>query len=394
MRVLGGILLVAGTTIGAGMLALPVATGVAGFFPSLALLLVCWAFMTFAALLFLEVSLACGTGTNLITMARKTLGPIGEGVAWLSYLMLLYALTAAYIAGCGPLLLQGFCSLLGVALPEWVAPLPFVVIFGSFVYLGTKPVDWINRLLMLGLVLCYVVLVVVIGPHVRADLLLQGKLAGVATAFPVVFTTFGFAIIVPSLVTYLKGNVKQLRMVVIVGSLIPLIVFVLWELLIMGVIPLEGLRAMLDQGQPTRDLALTLDALLHKGWIGLLAAFFSFFAIVTSFLGVSLSLSDFLADGLRIKRTQVGRLLTSLLTFIPPLIFVWLYPRGFILALEYAGVFVAILLGILPAAMAWASRKRHAAVSYRLVGGRMSLIAVMVFFAAVIVFESVRHFQS
>ena len=38
-RLLGGILLVAGTAIGAGMLALPVSTGLAGFYPSLFLFL-------------------------------------------------------------------------------------------------------------------------------------------------------------------------------------------------------------------------------------------------------------------------------------------------------------------------------------------------------------------
>lgn len=36
-RLIGGILLVAGTTIGAGMLALPIVTGFAGFWPSIAL---------------------------------------------------------------------------------------------------------------------------------------------------------------------------------------------------------------------------------------------------------------------------------------------------------------------------------------------------------------------
>jgi tyrosine-specific transport protein len=38
---------------------------------------------------------------------------------------------------------------------------------------------------------------------------------------------------------------------------------------------------------------------------------------------------------------------------VPPLLFVYACPRGFLLALQYAGVFVAIVLCILPALMAW-----------------------------------------
>lgn len=101
-QLIGGILLVSGTTIGAGMLALPVSTGLAGFIPSIILLFVFWLYMTYTAFLMLEVNLWMGPHTNLISMAKNTLGTIGEGVSWLTYLFLLYSLTTAYVAGAGP----------------------------------------------------------------------------------------------------------------------------------------------------------------------------------------------------------------------------------------------------------------------------------------------------
>ena len=52
-RYLGGILLVAGTTIGAGMLALPVSTAFMGFYPSLLIFAICWFFMLISAVFFL-----------------------------------------------------------------------------------------------------------------------------------------------------------------------------------------------------------------------------------------------------------------------------------------------------------------------------------------------------
>ena len=61
--------------------------------------------------------------------------------------------------------------------------------------------------------------------------------------------------------------------------------------------------------------------------------------------------------GFKIKKGVKGKSLAILLTFIPPLFFVLTYKRGFIVALEYAGAFVAILLIFLPAVMAWKLKK-------------------------------------
>ena len=46
-----GMLIVAGTTIGAGMLALPIASAGLGFTTALSLILITWALMTYTALL-------------------------------------------------------------------------------------------------------------------------------------------------------------------------------------------------------------------------------------------------------------------------------------------------------------------------------------------------------
>jgi len=91
-KLLGSILLIVGTSIGAGMLALPIATAQLGFFGSLILLLICWFVMTAGALLLLEVNLWLPQNSNLISMAKATIGPIGQIVAWITYLLLLYYL--------------------------------------------------------------------------------------------------------------------------------------------------------------------------------------------------------------------------------------------------------------------------------------------------------------
>ena len=351
-RFLGSVLLVSGTTVGAGMLALPVVSSFAGFFPSLILLFLCWGFFFATALFFLDVSLASKPGANLITMAGDTLGRTGRAVCWIVYLLLLYSLTAAYIAGSSPMIMKGL-SLLGVDWPEWSGPFLLLIIFGFFVYIGTKSVDYVNRLLMIGLCIVYLTLVSLLPRHVHTSLLNHIDFSSLCIAVPIFFTSFGFHIIIPSLVTYLNRDVKQLRRSLFVGSLVPLVVYAIWELLVLGIIPITGEISFFNAWNLGEPSSAPLSQLLQHPSIRLLANAFSFFAIITSFLGVSLSLSDFLGDGLKMHRFTWGREIACLLTFVPPLLFVLAYQRGFILALEYAGLLVAILLGIIPAMMAW-----------------------------------------
>ena len=98
-RVFGATLLVTGTAIGAGMLALPVLTGPSGFIPSLLVYIFCWLLMAGTGLLFLELTLWMGPEANIVSMAGRMLGSGGKFFAWVVYLYLFYSLTVAYVAG-------------------------------------------------------------------------------------------------------------------------------------------------------------------------------------------------------------------------------------------------------------------------------------------------------
>ena len=73
-KTFGGILLVAGTSIGAGMLALPITTGVGGFYPAIVLFLVAFSYMLVTLFLLLEANLyEPSMEANIISMARRRL---------------------------------------------------------------------------------------------------------------------------------------------------------------------------------------------------------------------------------------------------------------------------------------------------------------------------------
>jgi tyrosine-specific transport protein len=391
-KLFGGILLVSGTTIGAGMLALPVCTGLGGFIPSVFLICAYWMYMTFTAFLMLEVTLWMGKSTNLISMAKNTLGKGGEVVSWITYLFLLYSLTTAYFAGSGPIVTDFIYAVTGISVPFWVGSAPLLLIFGFFVYRGTKSVDYVNRILMLGLVIAYFMMVVFLAPHVEKKLLMHVDVKYVWLGVSVIATSFGFHIIIPSLTTYLDRDISLLKKAILIGSIIPLIVYILWEFLALGIIPLEGSNGIREGYSQGENGAHLLTTVLGNTNLAMIARFFSFFAIVTSFLGVSLSLFDFLADGLRIPKTEKGRIFLYIMTFAPPLLITLFNPKIFLTALEYAGAFgVIILLGLMPALMVWFGRyKKNYKSDFETFGGKFGLIMAIVISVVVISMEIIK----
>ena len=93
-------LLIAGTTIGAGVLALPVQTGLAGLAPALVGLTVVWAAM-FGAGLILARSLTRSPHPHedLPGLFCRELGQTGKWLSTLGYLIIFYGLMTAYLSG-------------------------------------------------------------------------------------------------------------------------------------------------------------------------------------------------------------------------------------------------------------------------------------------------------
>lgn len=355
-RFFGAVCLIAGTTIGAGMLAMPIATGIAGWIPSSLLIIFFWFYMTATAFLLLEVNLRVKAAhTNLISLARATLGWTGELAAWIAYLFLLYTLATAYLAGSHALLndlsVAAFGQKAGI-----FALIPFFVLFAWALYQGVAACDRLNRVLSLGLIFFYVALVLRASGYLEWGNLTLINWSDFGIGTPIVLTAFGFHIVIPTLVHYLKRDTDALKKAIFVGSLIPLVIYLIWQTISLSVLSPSEIATAKNAGVHAATL---IGQKLHSSEITFFAIGFSLFAIATSFLGVTLSLFDFLADGLQIPRTgHVGKAVLFVMTLAPPCFFALADPKAFFSALEIAGVFgVAFLLCLLPVLMVWKSRK-------------------------------------
>ncbi|WP_119344772.1 amino acid permease [Facilibium subflavum] len=355
----GSAMIITGTSIGAGMLAIPATVAANGFWLACLLLIIVWFVMMQTALLLVDVNLSMPNGTNFSRMAYNTFGPLGQSITWVAYLLLLYSLTAAYSAGGGSLVASGF-SMLNIHTPDWLNSLLFILILGFFVYCGTTTVDQANKVLMFLKFISFFAFAFAILPAVKANYLniTTHNVHYIWITFPILITSFGFHHIIPTLRTYVESNRKTLRQAVIIGSFIPLVIYIIWVASTLGSIPLYGHDGFIKIIHSENVTAGIISA-YNSSFIGHAAYAFESIAVTTSFLGVTLGLFDFNRDTYRLqRRTHINKLAVFVITFLPPLLFVIYYPNGFRMALGYASIFVAILLIGLPAAMTWVIRNK------------------------------------
>lgn len=376
-KLIGGILLIVGTSIGGGMLALPVSLAAVGLTNSIVFLFLCWLIMTLGALLVLEVNLSFPAGSNIVTMAKATLGLPGQIIAWITCLFLLYTLLAAYISG-GSDMLNSLLVQVNIHLPSWLTSVLFTSVFGMVIYNGINTVDYLNRGLMFGKLGIYLLLVLIISPHVKPANLNNGSLPAITGSLMILVTSFGFASIVPSLRAYFADDVHLLRRVIVLGSLIPLLCYIVWLVVIMGTVERtgsNGLVALMTSEHAASGLTAALGHSVQSAWIHGFFEFFASICILTAFLGVSLGLFDFIADGFKFKKKGPQGYKVFALTFLPPLVIVIIKPGVYLHALSYAGVCCVLFLLLLPIMMAWRGRKmvamdKHIAV---VPGGQIGL---------------------
>ena len=380
-KTLGSTLITSGTMIGAGMLAMPLTSAGIGFTFTVVLLVLLWILLTYSALLFVEVYQTAEYDAGIGTLAAQYFGRPGRIIATSVLMIFLYALLSAYVTGGG--------AILASTLPDFATPdlkmkgsiLAFTIFFGIFVAIGTSFVDALNRFLFIAMIAALFIVLGLMIPEIKIDNLMAMPIdkALLISASPVFFTAFGFHGSIPCLNKYLEGDVKALRFSIIVGSAITLVGYLLWQFSTHGVLSQSRFLEILNQDPTLNGLIEAVRVITGSTIIAAVVKIFSALALITSFLGVALGLLECIDDLLkRAFNISANRLSLGFLTFLPPLLFAFFYPEGFILALGYAGQMFAFYAVVLPAALVWKARHQHPNLPYRVPGGSGLLLFVSI----------------
>lgn len=363
--VFGAASLIAGTMVGAGVLALPTATAPVGFLASSAAMGVGWVYMTMSGLLIAELSInrlgqSGKPGAGLIQLYADSLGPKWSKVGTASYFFLHYAVLVAYIA-------QGGVNLNGVLSSAGLTGLSEVPGIGQLLFAGTcalglytaSPAGVVkaNNTLVLMLAALFMG---IIGLGVgSADL---GSLVDmsnqhpelVANALPIIFLSLVYQNVVPTVVNQLEGDRGKIKKAIFAGTSIPTLMFLAWNAVVLGNV--HG--ADLTNIDP---VALLQSAEGADPVLGAMVGGFSSLAIITCLIGFVYGLLDALTDVLDLPSEgptfEKWKAPLFGIIFLPPLALSVTDPDIFYKALDFGGAFgVSSLFLVLPPIMVWAQR--------------------------------------
>ncbi|HAS63191.1 MAG TPA: tyrosine transporter [Vibrio sp.] len=382
MKLFGSSLILSGTALGAGMLAIPMVLAQFGFFVSAGLMFVIFLGTTYATLLLAEACSKTEQSTSMSSIAYFTLGRKGMHITNILFYLLLACLMIAYIIGIGDLL-HSMLLEVGFDLSPVVGYTLFSLAMGLVVVAGKSYIDKLNRgLFILMVVMLFVVIFSLFNNIELANLSQDSQFSttDVIQYSAVIFTSFAAIIVIPSLVSYNQdATTKQIRNMVLLGSVIPLVCYLAWLFAVIGNLGVDAV----SQFENISQLIAAFDA--ETTMLKTVVGVFSALALITSYLGVSMALYDQNKDAVTNNSAKA-----YVLTFVVPLILATLFANQFISMLDYAGMILVFLAIWGPLAIVIEVRKPSFAKSskentYTAVGGQPALIATFMFGALIFV---------
>lgn len=388
-KLIGAVCLVAGTAIGAGMFALPMTLAKLGLAPTLLIMIATWLVMYYSALINLELNLRTGSGMPLGALGRFYKGRAAEIVGALCLLLLTYALLSAYLYGGTSILYVMIQNFTGRSFEFSTIMLFYTAGLMGLLAFALHHVEKVNRVLfcaLLGLVGIMMIALFKKASLSSLPLLESGisNLSSWTVALPTVFTSFGFQVIFHTLTTYCDKDARRLKKAFFWGSFIPLIVYVLWTLSVLGSLYRGNLalyHEIIKGGVEVGTLMEGLSQIMYGSYLKLLTWIISILAIFTSAIGVSLGLIDtwkhkFKKGQHEIDRVHFG---TLCLTLIPPFFVALFVPNAFIKALGFAGMILAIIAILLPIYLLSHALGRPSVAFYPIVKNKSLHIIVAIF---------------
>ncbi len=393
ISLLNAILLISGTCIGGGMLAIPILTAEIGFWLSSLVLLLCWGFMTFTGLLLIEATFWVKAQAHFSTLSQFLLGRFGKILSLIVYLFMNVLSLVAYTSG-GAILIDGWLkNFLGIEAGYTLCCFLFTFLFGGFVYLGisfvTKVNDWFS--VLMGLFFFYLIGLGL--SRIQPEYLQFRPLwMGTLNAFPIILASFSYQMIIPSLCSYLNYEIKSLKKAVFIGTSLPFGIYFVWLFVIHGLVPLEGADGLRETAQKGALIIEPMRLYLATPFLTWIVDGFAFFALTTSYFGLSIALLDFLHDLFRSQGKNPSKKWITAISLMPCLFLAIFFPKALVNCLDMSGGFGdALLSGLIPIAMVWIGRYiKKLPSEYTAPGGKSILLVTGLFSLAVFIFQWVK----
>ena len=339
--------MITGNLIGAGILGLPINTGLAGLIPSLVAMICGGGMMYFTALLLGNQVLfhKDQESFDYPSLYREYFGSIGKWVAVAANVVILYGLLTAYFTGGAGVL----SSLFGGSQNNTPVFLCFAFFLIFITCINVQFIQKLNTIFILFLAGAFTILTFIGSGHMVPARLGYQDWSFLPATLPIIVTAFHFHNIIPLLISELDYDMTIFKRSVMVGMLLAFVMNMAWVAVGIGVLPLTGDHSILAAYQTNLPATVPMGAQLNSVVFTVVASLFAIVAICTSFLANGLGLMNFIKDLLLSSKLPSPKVLLVVLTFAPPLLTALFYPDIFLKALNVVGgVGIITLFGILP----------------------------------------------
>lgn len=310
-----------GTILGAGILGLPYVFSKSGFIIGLFWLIILGLIMTFVNLSLAEITLKTRGNHQLSGYAKKYLGKWGRIIMFCSMIIGVYSALIAYLIG------QSNSLSRIIPLNPIIMALFFWLSMTLILREGLKGLKKVETWGVLAIIITVITIFVILFPKISLQNLTEINLNKFTLPIGVIlFAYLGFTSI-PEIKLEIKGKEKLMKKAILIGSLIPLIVYIIFTSSIVGVL-----------GNKVPQIA----TLAFGNIVNLLGIF----TMLTSYLVLSFSLRDTFKYDLKLNK-KTNFLLTSLLPITIYLILQLLNLDNFISIMSIGGIISGGISGIM-----------------------------------------------
>ncbi|MBD3310393.1 hypothetical protein GF351_04190 [Candidatus Woesearchaeota archaeon] len=355
-----------GTVIGAGILGIPYVVAKAGLVTGIIDIVLIGLAVLCMNLFLGEVTLRTKGNHQLTGYATIYLGRWGRRLAAFAMIFGIYGALIAYLIKEG----EFFQVLTGIGSPI-VWSLMFFVAVSMLIYRGLKAVGN-SELYMVGFVLVVVLLISVLSfGWIDTENLTGFYPARLFVPYGVVLFAFLGSAAIPELREELVLHREKMKKAIMIGSIIPMLVYILFATVVVGVTGAENI---------TEEAIIGLGEVMGQNML-LFGTVFGMLTMATSFLALGLALKEMYMYDYHLKPFR-----STLLTVMVPLLITIAITlvgitNAFFRVIDITGVVSGGLTGILAVLMLWKSKKvcerkpEFSIKRHRMVG----LILIMVF---------------
>ena len=352
-------MLLAGTALGAGILGLPMETGLAGFFPGLLAMIFCWMTLLCTGWIFIKkLTAAKYPIDDFVDLYKNEFGTWSIWLSAFGYFITFYGIITAYLYGISETFIAIFPVLHEIPYISKILIVVFFVLLTSVVLFGVKVYAKCNTFFSICLFSAFAAMVLLILFHINPENLEHVNMEILPYTLPILFTSFCFHPVIPIVCNHVKEmkmKTSSLKWILFFGTFLVFIVILFWTFVVSGVVPVYSEHGMSITLANKLNLPATipLAKVLKTKAVSAIALLFTFFAIVTSYIGSGAGFMSFVKNFTGHYYSKRNMVTDVIFTFALPFVVALIYPNIFLKMLGVVGgVGIIIIYGFMPAFLA------------------------------------------